>query len=196
MEARIKPTRLETEKLLIALLLFVWYVSMPQVGYPYLGHETGSIQHILICHAEAMVSHANIWHLLSNLFILLLVRKLYIIPSLVIAYIASFIPTVGTLWDIMGWLTSQEPSMTMGFSGVLFAMLGIMWGNHVRVWYNTSHFYGIDAMEAFLTKMLPWAIIGFIIPHVNWEIHLYSLAGGFFYGFIKDSLWWMQKPRT
>jgi membrane associated rhomboid family serine protease len=199
MKLKIKPLRpnsMEVQKVILALLLCGWYVSMPQVGYVYLGHDTGTLPHIILTHAEAMLSHANIWHLLGNLFVLMLVRKLNIIPSVVIAYLASFIPTVGTLWDIIGRLTSQEPVMTMGFSGVLFAMLGVIWGDHVRIWSNTARYYGYDAMEAFLMKMLPWALVGFFVPHANWELHLYSLIGGFTYGFFKDSLWWMQRQKT
>ena len=154
------------EKTLVTLVLVSWYVWMPQRGYVS-GCED------IPGHYLYMLSHANVWHLTGNLFVLWLMKgKLHLPSSLLIAVLASFVPAVGTVWD--GFVPS---GVTLGFSGVLFAMIGINWGIYVG-----DARYQRSAVSDFCIKVLPFALVGVLIPHVNWCIHLYCLLAGFVYG--------------
>lgn len=164
------------EKTIVTLLLCGWYVEGQQVGY----HQ-GDMSPLL--HLQAMVSHANIWHLAGNLFVIYLLRRLYIVPAVLLAFVASYIPTVGTLWDLLGCCDAAIDG-TMGFSGAIFAMLGIMWGRHFVEYAGKDRFYGCCVIEAFCKNMLPWALIGFFIPHICWELHFYSLVLGVIWGVV------------
>lgn len=161
-----------TEKLLVTLALVSWYAAGHKIGY---SHNTYNLEE----HALYILSHANVWHLIGNLFVMWMLKRFPIIPALLIAFFVSFIPTSGTLWCLLGYDTV---GVTMGFSGVLFAMLGINWGNQVTFYWQKSSFVGTHVIDNFCKKMLPWALIGFFIPHVNWELHLFSLMTGFLYG--------------
>jgi hypothetical protein len=57
----------------------------------------------------------------------------------------------------------------MGFSGIIFAMVGIAWGKAHR-------------FREMLTKNFWFLIIPAFIPHVNFLIHLYCLLLGYLYG--------------
>lgn len=169
---------IDIEKATVALILLIWYATATQIGYePNTFHPQS--------HLMSIFSHANIWHLLGNVFVLYCLRKFPIIPATIIAFVVSFIPTFGNLWCVVGL---EDMGITMGFSGVIFAMLGIMWGKHIRAYYDKHWCYGLDALEEFSVKMLPWAVVGFIIPRVNWELHFYALIVGVLYGFFRPWL--------
>lgn len=147
---------------LLTAVMVAYIMLLPLTGY-----EAGSITPVWN-HFAYMWSHANIWHLLGNLFVLWMWRgDMYILPSILIAFLCSFLPTFG-IWPI--W-------MTVGFSGVLFAMHGIRWGQYCR--HEPSR---KKAYAEFGKKALPLALIGIIIPHINWCIHLYCILAGFVYG--------------
>ena len=156
------------EKTLVTLLLVAWYLLRPQVGYT---SDMDSPAHVtyLLC-------HANVWHLAGNVFVLWMMKgRLHLTASIIIAIITSFIPTIGSVWD--GFVFDGQ---TMGFSGVLFAIAGIQWGKHI--WLLTGKDKQRQATRAFVTKALPWAFVGVLIPHINWCIHLYCMMAGFIYG--------------
>ena len=158
-------TRLTIEKCTVTAVLAAWYLLMPQTGY------ANSPDSSVMDHLMSIVSHANVWHLGGNLFVVWLIRRrMYLLPSLVTAFVMSFIPAFG-LWPI---------GLTMGFSGVLFAIAGIKWGIYSR--HMDENQNGRVAWVNFLTKVLPLALIGIVIPHINWCIHLYCLMTGFTYG--------------
>lgn len=166
MKKNIKIEREFAEKFALTFVILTYWLFAPQVGY-----DNGDTDNIP-AHVYYMLSHANIWHLAANLFVLWFMRgKLYILPSLMIAFLASFIPAC-TLWGEVG--------VTMGFSGVLFAIYGIKWGVYCKSKYGLLP--SACAFDEFLLKAVPFALIGILIPHLNWCIHLYSLLAGYFYG--------------
>lgn len=135
-------------KAVVSVILAVWYFTMPSMGFP----DDGIAGHVLY-----PLSHANIWHLLANIVCLWMIPcGLHLTAALTLAILCSFIPC----------LTSE---VTYGFSGVLFAIVGISWGKVERfgemVWRN----------KWFL-------IIPFFIPHINAFIHLYCMLAGYLWG--------------
>ena len=82
--------------------------------------------------------------------------ELHLGTSFLIAVIYSFLPCF-----------AHEP--TVGFSGVLFAIVGMSWGRVRRfkdmVWRN----------KVFL-------VIPFLIPHINAFIHVYCMVAGYIVG--------------
>ena len=160
-------SRETTEKLLVSVVLIAWYICMPQVGY------TGDMESP--AHLTYMLSHANIWHLAGNVFVLWMMRgRLHLLSAIAIAFLASFIPSIGSVWDGFAF-----DGQTMGFSGAIFAIAGTQWGYHIRYSYNEKR---KAAEKDFVTKALPWAIVGVLIPHINWSLHLYCMMAGFIYG--------------
>lgn len=156
------------EKCVVTAVLVVSFALLPAVGYR--NGETGQ----LLPHAAYMLCHANVWHLAGNLFVLWIMRgKLHLIPSVMIAFLTSFIPS----WSMWG-----EVGVTMGFSGVLFAIAGIKWGVYCRYASAMGRLFGRTAIREFMMKALPFALIGIFIPHINWCIHLYCMLAGFAYG--------------
>lgn len=166
------------QKSALTVLMVSWYFLLPVTGYdPFPLSATPCIPAafspsptatFLLSHVLYIFSHANIWHLFGNLFVLWIMSSpLYVLPSIVIAVLCSFLPAFG-LWTL---------GLTVGFSGVLFAIAGIKWG---RYCYNSR--YRRHVFNDFCVKVLPFALIGVFIPHVNWCIHLYSLLLGFLYG--------------
>ena len=152
--------RLTVEKIILTLLLTACWLWMPVAGYESNVYEDVDV----FSHATYIISHVNIWHLAGNLFVLwLLRRKLWLVPSVVMAVLCSFLPVFG-IWPI---------GMTVGFSGVLFAIIGIKYGVLCRS--------GMPVKE-FCRKALPFAVVGIVIPHINWCLHLYCLLAGFVYG--------------
>lgn len=179
-----KEMRNIVERMAVTVVLVLWWVIMPKVGY---GGANDTPCPELLRHALYMVSHANVWHLLGNLFVLWIMRgKMYLVPSLVVAVVMSFVPACGTLWDAIGCGSAAaqptEGVVTMGFSGVLFAIIGVKWGIWCRSFVVAGWPFERDAYLEFCAKVLPFALIGAVIPHVNWCLHLYCLMGGFLYG--------------
>lgn len=154
-----------TEKAVLTAVMALWWLLLPMTGYqPGDWHPWP--------HLAYMWSHANVWHLAGNLVVLWIMRgRLYLMPSVVIAFLVSYIPA----WSIYGDL-----GVTLGFSGVLFAIGGIKWGVYCTKRYG--RYFSACAMDDFVRKALPFALIGIVIPHLNWCIHLYALLAGYVYG--------------
>lgn len=155
------------EKIIITLVLTSWFVMMPHTGY---NSDSTNIEHVTY-----ILSHANIWHLTGNLFVLWLMPIKNLFPALLIAIVASYMPAAGSVWEGLAF-----NSITMGFSGVLFAIVGSKWGWAIRdtdnkilrkLWYRQ-----------FATKVLPFAVLGLLVPQINWCLHTYCLLAGFVYG--------------
>ena len=156
------------EKLVVTLVLLACYIWMLQIGYR-VGDDDYS-------HLLYMFSHANIWHLAGNVFVLWMMRgRLHLIPSIVIAFLFSYAPVVGSVWS--GFMAE---GVTMGFSGALFAMAGIKWGRYI--WLLNDDALKRRFTKSFFLKVVPIAVAGVLIPHVNWCIHTYCLMAGFIYG--------------
>ena len=156
------------EKCVVTAVLVAVFVFAPAVGY-----TNGDIERPHL-HIAYMFCHANIWHLAGNIFVLWILRgKLHLAASMMIAYVFSLLPS----WSLWG-----EVGVTMGFSGVLFAICGIKWGIYCRYASAMGKLFGRTAFREFAMKGLPFALIGILIPHINWCIHLYCMLAGFVYG--------------
>ena len=189
------------QKTVLTVVMVLWWLFGPMVGYQdvlesYAEHRPATdIASYIVPHMLYMISHANFWHLAGNLFVLWLIRgKLYLWRAMVLAFLFSFLPGVGSIWEIMN---HQPVPLTVGFSGVLFAIGGIKWG----FWCVGQHKGKISRkgnvldeqrteispkrVKDFLIKVLPFAILGILIPHLNWTIHLYCLIGGFVAGMLR-----------
>lgn len=164
-----KPKRITVEKIVLTVAMTVWLLFLPMTGYESNVYDGSDVPN----HAAYMLSHANVWHLLGNVFVLWLFRgELYLLESMLIAFVCSFLPA-WCLWPI---------GVTVGFSGVIFAILGIKWGAYCRDMARDGKEKGRAALSGFLMKALPFALVGIVIPHINWCLHLYCLLVGFIYG--------------
>lgn len=142
------------KQILISVVLILWYFIMPQKGYT---------DYDILSHLYGIMSHANIFHLACNVFCLCsLKNKIRIIPSVVIAFLTSFIPT---------WYEN-----TMGFSGVIFAILGIEWGE-------------VGQFRKMCKLILPWVLVTLLMPNMNALYHFYSLMGGYLFAFVKGKIY-------
>lgn len=157
-------------KAMVTALLVVCYLAVPAIGYTPAG---GTIwEHILW-----PLSHANVWHLAGNLWVLWWLKgRIYLRESYVIAVLCSFLPAMPGLWDILPIGEATDTMATCGFSGVLCAMIGVKWGT----WIKSGN--SIEAYGTFCKRVLPFVMLGFLIPHVNWSIHFYCLIAGVAYG--------------
>lgn len=159
------------EKCVVSYVLVACYALLPAIGY-----ENGDTERLLP-HVAYMFCHASVWHLAGNLFVIWIMRgRMHLLPSLLIGFMASFIPS----WSIWG-----ELGVTMGFSGVIFAIWGIKWGEYCRYASSMGEIFGRSALHEFTMKALPFAVIGILIPHINWCIHLYCMLAGFTYGRVR-----------
>lgn len=123
----------------------------------------------------SIIQHANVFHLIGNLFCFYVLRRHwqlfpYAIP---IAIMATELPVVLWNWNTLSLYIPTEP--TKGLSGVVFATIGILYGKSI----HTSH----SALRTFY-KPLALALIGSLIPHIDWCLHTYSLCIGFVVGTI------------
>ena len=164
--------RLTIEKTVLTVVLVTCYVLMPVTGYTNSLSLSGIPNHLIY-----MFSHANVWHLAGNLFVLwILKRRLYLLPAVVIGFVCSFLPAF-SLWEV---------GTTVGFSGVLFAIVGIKWGVYCRSFSYAGWLFEKGSYGEVCMKVLPFALIGMVIPHVNWCLHLYCLLAGFLFGRFYD----------
>ena len=108
-------------KLVISSFLVGSYFIFPKYGFTFQGDFIG--------HVLYPISHANIWHLLANVLCLWMLRcPLHIFITYTISILCSFLPSFCLIDSILNgsFYSLQQP--TYGFSGVLFAMVGISWG--------------------------------------------------------------------
>ena len=141
--------RLSLVKVIVSAVVAVWYFAMPQFGFHGFGGIGGHLLYPL--------SHANIWHLLANILCLWMIPcEIHLLFATFVAVLCSFLPC----------FISEA---TMGFSGVLFAIVGMSWGRVHRfkdmIWRN----------KWFL-------VIPIFLPHVNAFLHLYCMIAGFLWG--------------
>ncbi len=166
-------------KAAVTLVLVLWWWLGPVIGYCPIGDEAGGMGGEALCgtlwaHVLWPLSHANVWHLAGNLWVLWLLNgPLSVRVSYVIAVLCSFIPVLPGVWEL---LDEGELPCTVGFSGVLCVMIGIKWGK----WCRSSN--NVTAYWTFAKRVLPFIVAGIIIPHVNWSIHLYCVLMGLAYG--------------
>ncbi len=169
-------SRTTTEKVAVTVVLVAWWIAMPQVGYVSpAGEPPVTVGVEVLMHAVYMLCHGNVWHLCGNLFAWWLMGgRLWLKEGVLTAFVMSWLP----VWYLWG-----DGGMTLGFSGVLFAIMGMKWGSAVvrqQTGRRRKLFLG------FCWKALLFALVGAVIPHVNWCLHLYCLMGGFAYGWARE----------
>ena len=148
--------RYKVVRLILSLILVGSYFILPKYGFTFHGP--------LINHVLYPLSHANIWHLAANILCLWMLRcPPHILATFVCAVLCSFLPCPQL--PLYGGVI--EP--TMGFSGVLFAMVGISWGKIHRFKEMLRRNWWVLILPAFL-------------PHINFLIHFYCLVAGYLYG--------------
>lgn len=128
---------------LLAIVCFAFGFSHPVVWF------VPGINHLLFS-----FSHANIFHLLANVFALALLRKPVGWVAFLAASVASFLPM------------SSTP--TLGLSALLFAHIGSTWAPS----------RGFTPM---CRKVLPFAVLVGLLPGVNLLIHIYALFLGYLF---------------
>lgn len=113
-------------------------------------------------HGAYMFFHANVWHLCGNMLALWLLHKpLHLVEGLFIGFFCSWLPSVGV-------------GMTVGFSGVLFGIVGVKWG----LWCRGQ----LVAYKKMAMRMGPLLLLGVLLPGVNWCLHLYCFLAGLICG--------------
>jgi len=160
-------------KLIVCLILVGSYFFFPKYGF------TSPLQLLtpnsslltanssLLTHFLYPFSHANIWHLLANCLCLFMLRcPLHIIITYLIAVLCSFLPCPLFIDMLLNSPLGETEGVTMGFSGVLFAIVGISWGK-------------VGRFREMLSKNIWFLIIPAFIPHINFLIHLYCLLAGY-----------------
>ena len=149
-------------RLVICLLMVGSYFFLPKYGFT--SFDANPVNHLLY-----PLSHANIFHLAVNIICLWMLHHcpMHIVATYLIAVVCSFLPSFPIYDCIVEGSFNTLP--TMGFSGVLFAMVGISWGRVHRfrdmLWLNKWYI-----------------IIPAFLPHVNLLIHVYCLLAGYLYG--------------
>lgn len=175
-------------KIIVTLILVVGFLLDP--------HYSPADEGVMLDHVLAPFRHANIWHLAGNIFCLWMLHlnrtttpsqqnpskiPLYtpkeclgepfrrILQGMAIAFICGFL---------------RWKSPTIGFSGVLFAMVGVMWGECLAGGHGTNV---KKVLNRFMTRCMPWAVVGMIIPHIDGMLHTACLLCGLFYGYLARS---------
>lgn len=152
----------EGSRFVVSLVLVGSYFLLPKYGF------TSSLSP-LSSHLLYPFSHANIWHLLANILCLCLLRcPLHIFATYTIAVLCSFLPSF-SLYSLLVGQGSALSEPTYGFSGVLFAIVGVAWGK-------------VGRFREMLTKNFWFLFIPAFIPHINFLIHLYCLLAGYALG--------------
>jgi len=142
-------------KVIISIVLVVSWIAMP--GFSFVG-GCGSAATYWTGHLLYPLSHANVFHLAANILCLWMIPcGLHLGSAYFVAVLCSFLPCF------------LEES-TCGFSGVLFAIVGMSWGR-------------VKKFREMLWKNKLWLVIPMFIPHVNAFLHLWCLLGGYLVGY-------------
>ena len=160
-------------RLVVVFVLVGSYFLLPKYGFtfisPVCSDSVGTpISHFssLISHLTYPLSHANIFHLAANCLCLFLLRcPLHLAITYTIAVLSSFLPSFA-LSSFHIPLSSLHSEPTMGFSGVIFAMVGMSWGR-------------VHRFREMLSRNKWFLIIPAFIPNINALLHLYCLLLGY-----------------
>ena len=136
-------------KAVVSLILILTYFFLPKYGFYCWEISPNNILYPF--------SHANIWHLAANIVCLWMIPcELHLVVSFLLAVLCSILPC----------FVSEA---TMGFSGVLFAIVGISWGKANR-------------FKDMIWKNKWFLIVPVFIPHINAFIHIYCMISGYLVG--------------
>lgn len=147
-------------KLVMSIVLVVCYLVMPQYSFGGCCQEmtTKCTGHLLY-----WLSHANVWHLAANILCLWMIPcELHLTFAIIAAVSCSFLPCF-------------IPEATCGFSGVLFAIVGMSWGR-------------VHRFKDMLWRNKWWLIIPLFLSHVNALLHVYCLVSGWLIGRCLDGI--------
>ena len=129
-------------KILVSIALVGSYFFLPKYGFTAFNYNPAD-------HLLYPLSHANIWHLAANILCLWMLKcRTHIFATFVLAVLCSFLPC--PLLPLYG----ESAAFTMGFSGVLFAMVGISWGK-------------VGRFREMLRRNKWYLIIPAFLPHVK-----------------------------
>ncbi len=165
-------------RLVVSIGLVGSYFLLPKYGFT-------AFNGPFAAHLLYPFSHANIFHLLANILCLWLLRcQLHLPITYATAVLCSFLPSF-SFYDIADTITTataagQEP--TCGFSGVLFAMVGISWGK-------------IRRFKEMIRRNMWFLVLPAFIPHVNALIHLYCILAGYLCGSVCCDIIAAQKKK-
>lgn len=109
--------------------------------------------------------HANVFHLMCNLIAMYSIKDFRWLPSMSIGVICYMLP--------------RCTENTAGFSGVICAAIGIIWGEY----FATGGTRRNCARFAVYT-VLPLCLSLFV-PQIDGLIHIYALTTGLIYGYIR-----------
>ena len=144
-------------KLIVSVVLAVWYFAMPGFSF---GGGCGDTATCWTGHVLYPLCHANVWHLLANIVCLWMIPCcLYLGSSYFVAVVCSLLPCF-------------LDEGTCGFSGVLFAVVGMSWGR-------------VRRFREMLWRNKWWLVIPVFIPHVNALLHIYCLVAGYIVGYYR-----------
>lgn len=143
------------EKVVVSLVLIFFFLFIPKYSLSVEeGQGVGS--HFLFA-----FSHANIFHLAGNVLCLYLLKIRLRLPiTLAVSFVCSWLPQ----WSLWG----AEP--ILGFSGVLFAAVGIAWGR-------------VGQFKRMLRYCLLPTIVFGLFPHIAMTFHIYTLLLGYAIGY-------------
>lgn len=160
---------------LTLIILVVFFLVPEKIGFYPLGSEDFAIRNSILF----PFFHANIFHALCNILCLWTIRgKHYLVPSFIISFLCSLLPEYSPLSCFVPFINASSDGAClpiMGFSGILFAIIGIKYG-YVAKW------------KTMLSRTWLFFLITAFIPNVAMLFHLYCIIVGYLYGFIKSTL--------
>lgn len=149
-----------------SIIMVVSSLSFPKVGFLPARREGFT----LLSHIVFPLCHANVFHLACNLLCLYQLRQpYYLIPSIIISFACSFLPCPVLVLNSYAVEFSYLP--IMGFSGILFAIIGIKWGR-------------IGDLKRMFSRLWPFLLVTAFIPNVAFLFHLYCIIYGFTFGYM------------
>lgn len=158
--------KFDTTKIIISLILVVFALAFPKVGFLPLGCEGFSLKANILF----PLCHANIFHLLCNLLCLFMMRRpYYLVEGIIISFLCSLLPE---------WTDTP----IMGCSGILFAIIGIKYGR-------------LDRWKELLKNTWLFFIITAFIPNVACLFHIYCILCGYIVGTLQTTFILWQKTR-
>ena len=147
------------EKVVVSLVLVFFFLFLPK--YSFYPSQFSTLNSQLEGHFLFAFSHANIFHLAGNVLCLYLLKIRLRLPiALAVSFVCSWLPQ----WSLWG----AEP--ILGFSGVLFAAVGIAWGRAGQ----------FKRMLRYC--LLPTIVFG-LFPHIAMTLHIYTLLLGYAIGY-------------
>lgn len=155
----------KTDSVVVSLLLIIAYFLCNGYGFQNSLFNAEINKQFWMGHLLYPISHANFFHLAANIAFLWMVKtRKYFLLTYAIAVLCSLLPCP----QIADFFNHNHYS-TMGFSGVLFAIVGISWGK-------------IRMFRRMICKNKFFILVLFFIPNVNAILHIYCLLTGYFAG--------------